>query len=268
VPGTTHTAEKANHQWLLVLAATLFNILFEYSARGASNIFTAPLLFPLLFILYFSLFTLLEDLIVRFRLRDYHFLILVFFYGTVYEFFASGAALHNPEFLGINWVTLVFINVAMWASVQGILTFYLATRAFPRGPHPSLLGERGWTIALAVNLISLALIHIGGNIPAPKLVPLLVLFVILIVATIVFNGQVKKMEWRSKYVPFRKSTVLDLTCLFTIAIFLFNAFVIIHDQVKFSVYNATALRIDLVWVCAVALILLIYRVIKGEPIPV
>ncbi|HVP95475.1 MAG TPA: hypothetical protein VMS89_09950 [Methanoregulaceae archaeon] len=258
------------HQWLLILVATLFNLLFEYSCRGSDTLSTNPLLFPTLFALYFSLFTLVEDLIVRFRLRDYHFLIMAFFYGTIYEFFARGSALSGTGFLGIDWVTLVFANIVMWASVQGILTFYLATRVFPRGPHTPLLGERGWIIALIVNFSALALLHAGNHIPPPGITPMLVLVAILIVTGIIFRSQANKTKWRSAYVPFRKSTILDLLCLFTIVIFLFSIWIPVHGPANpySALNNVTAWRISMVWACVVAVVLFIYRVLKGEPIPV
>ena len=260
----------STHQWLLILAATLFNLLFEYSLRGINALFSDPLQLLTLFVLYFSLFTLVEDLIVRFRLRDYHFPVMAFFYGTLYQFFASGSAFFRPGFLGVDWVTLVLVNIVMWASVQGVLTFYLATRVFPRGPHTPLLSERGWALALIVNLLALALIHTGSHIPAPGMIPSVVLMVILIVTAVLFRWQVKKTEWRSAYVPFRKSTILDLLCLFTIVIFFFSALVLVHDPVKpyTALYNATAWIVGMVWAFVVAVILLIYRVMKGDPIPV
>jgi len=265
-----HLTGYKNRQWLWILSATLFNLLFEYSGRGINNLFQMPFLLPVLFCLYFSLFTMIDDVIVRFRLRDYHFLILAFFYGTIYQFFASGSVFFRPGVLGIDWVALIFINLVMWASLQGVLTFYFATRLFPRGPHTPLLGEQDWIIALVVNFIALVLIHIGGNIPAPKFVPLCTGTVIIIIAALAFRRQVKKVTWRSAFLPFRKSNVLDLVCLFSIALFLVNGLVLVHDPVQpyTTIYNATAWRIDLVWAVSVALILLIYRLIKGEPIPV
>jgi hypothetical protein len=257
-------------QWLLILTATLFSLLIEYSWRGLDNLVSAPLIFPALFLLYFSLFTMLEDLIVRFRLRDYHFLIMAFFYGTIYEFFLNGAAFYRPGFLDIDWIALIFMNLVIWASLHGILTFYLATRLFPRGPHAPLLSEGGWATVLVVNFIALVMIHIGENLLSPELVQLFVLFVILIVAALIFRVQAKKMEWRSSYVPFRKSTILDLVCLITVVIFLFNALMFTRDPVNLytTIYSAAAWRTDFVWSTAVAVILLVYRVLKGESIPV
>jgi hypothetical protein len=270
IPDRTQPVGTATNQWLLILVATSFNLVFEYSGRGIGTLFSDPLLLPALFALYFSLFTMVEDLIVRYRLRDYHFLVIVFFYGTVYEFFASGSPFFRQGFLGTDWVTLIFVNIVVWASVRGVLTFYLATRAYPRGPHTPLLGERGWILALIVNVIALALIHESGHVPAPGLVPLFVLAGILIISAVVFQSQARKTEWRSAYVPFRKSTILDLFCLITIVIFLSGALMPVHSPVvPYAVPdNGGALGISMVWACVTAVVLFMYRILKGEPVPV
>jgi hypothetical protein len=248
---------------MLILTATLFNLLIEYAGRGVHNLVEMPWLLPILFILYFSLFTMLGDLIVRFRLRDYHIPVVAFFYGTIYEFFISGAALYDPGFLGVNWGTLVLTNLIFWASLQGILTFYFATRLFPRGPHVSFLNERGWTLALVLNIIALVLIHVTENLPSLKIVQVLVLLGILVITTFIFNGQIKKMSWRSAYVPFRKSTILDLVCLVTVIIFIGIAF-----DPYLAAYTMMAWNISGIWASAVAVILLVYRLITREPVPI
>ena len=104
MPGSVHRdfntlGRGSGRQWPLILAATGFNLLFEYSWRGVNNIIQVPLLFVALFILYMTLFTILDDLIVEFRLRDYHLVIAAFFYGTIYEFLASGALYYQQGFL-------------------------------------------------------------------------------------------------------------------------------------------------------------------------
>jgi hypothetical protein len=270
IPDRTQHMGTATHQWLLILVATLFNLVFEYSGRGIGTLFSDPLLLPTLFVLYFSLFTMVEDLIVRYRLRDYHFLVIVFFYGTIYEFFASGSAFFRPGFLGIDWATLIFVNIVVWASVRGVLTFYLATRVYPRGPRTPLLGERGWLLALVVNVVALALVHADGHVPAPGPVPLFVLVGILIISSVVFRSQAGRTGWRSAFVPFRRSTVLDLFCLITIVIFLSGTLMPVHNPaMPFGVpNNGYGWGIGVVWACVTAVVLFIYRILKGEPVPV
>ncbi len=261
----------SGRQWPLILAATGFNLLFEYSWRGVNNIIEAPLLFVALFILYVTLFTILEDLIVELRLRDYHLVIAAFFYGTIYEFFANGALFYKPGFLDINWMTLFFINLVMWSSIQGVFTFYLANRVAHRVPRSRLLSNRGWSLVLFLNFIALWDIHIGESLPAPNTTQWIALLVILGISAFILNRSIQKEEWRATYIPFRKSMILDLVGIITVAIFVISALFLTNTQVippYMAIYDTTAWRIDLVWASTVAVILLVYRLLKGGPIPV
>jgi hypothetical protein len=267
---TGHSTGAGGGQWLLILAATVFNLLFEYSGRGIGSIIQAPIILPALFFLYFTLFTILEDLIVEFRLRDYHFVLAAFFYGTIYQFLAGGALFYQPGFLEINWLTFFFVNLVMWASLQGIFTFYLANRVAPRAPRPRLLSNKGWAMALLLNFISLLLIRYQDNLPAPSRVQWIVLVIILVVSALLLNKAIGKREWRAAFNPFHKSTILDLIGIITIVIFAFNALYLAHGPLKtyMAFANATTWNIDIVWATAVAIILLVYRLLKGESIPV
>ncbi|MEM3726573.1 MAG: hypothetical protein QXK98_06920, partial [Candidatus Bathyarchaeia archaeon] len=71
------------NRWNIVLAATGFNLLFEYSMRGINDLNLRPLLPLFLFWVYFPYFALLEDSITKYRLKDYNIVIAGFFFGTV-----------------------------------------------------------------------------------------------------------------------------------------------------------------------------------------
>lgn len=102
-----------NRSWKTVLAATAFNLLFEYSMRGVNNLLTQPILPFILFTVHFSLYTMLGDLILRFRLRDYNLMVVVFFFSTAYQFLVSGSALLQPWVLGVNWANLFFCYLSL-----------------------------------------------------------------------------------------------------------------------------------------------------------
>jgi hypothetical protein len=267
---TATAAGGRGRQWPLILAATGFNLLFECSWRGVDSVSQTPLLFVALFLLYVTLFTILEDLVVEFRLRDYHLIIAAFFYGTIYEFFGSGALFYQPGFLGINWMTLFFANLVLWGSLQGIFTFYLANRVAPRAPRARLLTNRRWALALLLNFIALWWIRTDAKIPAPGTVQWIVLVAILVLAAYLLNTVIQKREWRTAYIPFKKSMILDLVGIITVVIFVISALFLTDHQVLpyIAIYDTAAWRVDLVWVSAVAIILLVYRVLKGEAIPV
>jgi len=275
MPGSIHRdlrnlGRESGRQWPLILTATGFNLLFEYSWRGANNIMQVPLLFVAFLILYITLFTILDDLIVEFRLRDYHLVIAAFFYGTIYEFLASGALYYQPGFLDINWMTLFFLNLVMWGSVQGVFTFYLANRVAPRKPRPRLLLNREWVIILLLNFIALWEIRIMEKLPAPGLNQWIAFLAVLVISAFILNRSIQKEEWRSAFIPFRKSMILDLVGIITVAVFMISALFLTTNQVLpyMALYNAAALRINFVWAATVAIILLIYRLLKGVAIPV
>jgi hypothetical protein len=269
--GDTGTSSgRSGRQWPLILAATGFNLLFEYSWRGANNIIQAPLVFVALFILYFTLFTILEDLIVEYRFRDYHLIIAAFFYGTIYEFFGSGALFYQPGFMGINWMTLFFANLVLWGSLQGVFTFYLANRVAPREPRPRLISGREWSLLLFLNIIALWGIRAGDGLPSPDITQWIALLAVLVISAFILTRAVLKKEWRAAYNPVRKSLILDLVGIITVVIFMISALFLTGTEGLpiTAIYDITAWRIDLVWVLAVAVVLLVYRILKGESIPV
>lgn len=110
---------------------------------------------------YLSYFVLLEDLIVRFRLRDYHLLVAGFFVGTIIVPFASGAAIRPPLTFGINWAGLFFINLLWWGPLQFALAMYLANRLAPRDWNHSRLGVFGWIFFTLLFAAALGSIHVG-----------------------------------------------------------------------------------------------------------
>jgi hypothetical protein len=275
MPGSIHRDKDTitgwgGRQWPLILAATGFNLLFEYSWRGADSILQEPLLLLALFILYATLFTILEDLVVEFRLRDYHIVIAAFFYGTIYEFFGSGALFYQPGFLDINWMTLFFANLVLWGSLQGVFTFYLANRVAPRAPRSRLIAGREWSLLIFLNFVALWGVRSGGNLPAPDTYQWIALLAILVISAFILYRTIRKKEWRAAYIPFRKSMILDLVGIITVIIFVISALFLTNSQFLpyTAIYDITAWRIDFVWVLTVAVILLVYRVLKGESIPV
>ena len=121
-----------------------------------------------------------------------------------------------------------------------------------------------------LNFIALWWIHTIEKLPAPDLNQWIALLAILVVSAFILNRSIQKEEWRSAFIPFRKSMILDLVGIITVAIFAISALFLTKDMVLpyVALNNAAAVRIDLVWVATVAIILLIYRFLKGEAIPI
>ena len=71
------------NRWLIILICALFNLSFEYSARGITQFVTRPLFILSLFGIYLTYFAMLEDLIVRHHLTNYQLFLVAFLYGLL-----------------------------------------------------------------------------------------------------------------------------------------------------------------------------------------
>jgi len=81
----------------------LFNILFEYSARGTTALSHKPLLFLFMFGIYFTFFAMVEDLIVWYHLRNYQISLVAFLYGFIPEMFLTGNLLNQTTSFGVTF---------------------------------------------------------------------------------------------------------------------------------------------------------------------
>ncbi len=254
-------------RWRIVAVATLFNILFEYSLRGVNNLRVQPYLPFILFPIYFTLFTMVEDLIVRFKLKDYHVLILSFFYGTIYITWISGIVFVPPLFLGIKWSALFFINIAWWGFLQAILTFYLANALGRRDWNHPRLSRLGWVVCIGVQLVAIRLFQGSGVIPHGT--PL-GKFMILIVLLISFTVFLKSLSGKREITEFRKSKFLNMLCFATICLFIFSAIILTGDPVRSdtSNINATSLKLISWWTVIVSLALIGERYVSKKEISV
>ncbi len=243
-----------NRSWLTVLAATGFNLLFEYSMRGINNLPKQPFLPLVLFVIYFSLFTMLNDLITRFRLKDYHLMVFAFSFGTVYQFLVSGAAILQPQVLGVNWTNMLFVIVVWWGMVQSIVTFYIATRVAPRD-WSFHLSKTGWIIALIINGFVILLFQLSPTIPKANSLQLILMTAILMLAIAFFKTLLPRNSQASLPVSSR-SKLMDMVSAITIVIFLFSATFLTFDPItaKTSNVNATATFVVTVWTIVIFLI--------------
>ncbi|MBX5320920.1 MAG: hypothetical protein QHH12_05315 [Candidatus Bathyarchaeota archaeon] len=257
-----------NRSWKTVSAATAFNMLFEYSMRGVNNLAVQPLLPFVLFAVYFSLYTMLEDLIAKYRLKDYHLLMAAFFFGTAYQFLVSGSALLQPSFLDVDWTSLLFVVVVWWGNLQSIVTFYFANRIAPRDWNHRL-SKKGWATALAVNCLMVLLFQLSGAIPKPTIPQLTIMLSIMALATVLFKAALPK-GFPNSSPAFQHSRFIDFFAASTVGIFLFCATFLTFAPVKAktSNVNATATAIVTIWTIILASAVLAYRTCTKRPIPV
>lgn len=256
--------------WKIVLIATAFNLLFEYSMRGINNLRTQPILPLILFTTYFTLFAMLEDLIAQYRLKDYHLMVMAFSYGIVYQCLVSGAAFASPLFLGINWTSVLFVITVWWGAVQTVMTFYLANRLAPRDWNRTGLSKKAWTTLLSLNGLMVPLFQRYGGIPKGTGLGIAIMFLILISSVVVFWKILPDKEERSRIPEFRKDRVMDLLIVLTIIIFTICAIVFTFDPVKrgASNVNQTSTRIVVTWTIVIALAMLAERVHSQSSISV
>lgn len=256
-----------NNHWKIITVATIFNVLFEYSIRGFINLQAQPVLSFFLFIIYFTLFIMLEDLVVRYKLKDYHLMILAFFYGTIYCAYTSGLAFINPSFIGIAWLPLLLVNVIWWGSIQAVLTFYLANLVSPRNWNHPKLSTKGWISCLVVNILAVLVFQLSGKIPIATLPQAMVIFILLAINMFFFI-----LSLRHNQVPttFIKNKVISFISVVSVCIFLFSAFFLVSDPIlsNTSNVNATSLKFISIFTVIVFIVLLITRIVSKKEISV
>ncbi|MEM3617246.1 MAG: hypothetical protein QXJ31_04965 [Candidatus Bathyarchaeia archaeon] len=260
-----------NH-WKIVFAAVGFNLLFEYSMRGINNLAVRPMLPIFLFLVYFPYFALLEDLIAKHHLKDYNVLTAGFFFGTAFTIFVPATQFVEPQAFGLNWAALLFVNFFWWGMIQGVLTFYIATRLFPRNWNHKQLS----TLQRAVSLLTLILggllfrVGIQLNTPqAPQIRPeaYIAIAIISITTTILF---VKAIPKQATPPTQQEEKLIDVISVLTVGIFAFCALFLTQDPTQINVHsvNATAVRVVTTWTIICTLVMISYRIFKRHPIPV
>jgi len=272
---TTNRAQSG-YRWRVILIATGFNLLFEYSVRGINDLVARPVLPLLLFAVYFTYFTMLEDLIVRHRLKDYHLVIAAFFFGIIAQFLISGAPLNAQRLLGVNWGRFLYINLAWWAALQGVMTFYLANRVGRRNWGHAQLSKTGWGISLILMLGIILLFQAGrASFAAASTAPTRpgVMLILLILTGILFfvvlrRTRPSRKEAASRH--FHPDRFMDLLSLLTVIVFFVCAVFIAPNvtQAGASAVNAPALRIVSLWTLLLAILMLGYRLIWKQEIPI
>jgi hypothetical protein len=254
----------------IVAVATGFNLLFEYALRGLNNLARQPALPLILLAAYASLFVMQDDLIRRWRLRDYHLIVLAFTYGTVYQCLVSGAAFVEPSALGLNWGTLLFTVVVWWGLLQSVLAFYIANRIAPRDWHARPLPWYAWAAALAVNLGTIVLFQRSGLIPTGTPVGYMMM---LIVAGAAAWLVAQLRPWPSDEPPaeFRPRSLLDMVATLSVLLFVLSAVFLRGGEVvarEASVVNAQAENIIAAWTIVAGVCIAASRLFGGRPIPV
>jgi hypothetical protein len=251
-----------------ILVATLFNLLFEFSLRGLQTILARPFLSLLLFVAYFSFFTMLEDLIVRFRLRDFNVAIAAFFFGTIYVALVSGAAFTPPRFAGLNWGAVLYITLAWWAVLQSVFTFYVANRVAPRDWNHRLLPRLGWIALIAVNVLIIGIFQANRQTPPGDTPGFLAILLLLLASAGAFVRLLARAQRQDAAPEFRRDRLLDLLALVTVGVFVVGALTNRNQTLEAAATDNPTGRLVLIWTLVLAIVVVIYRLLSRRPIPV
>jgi len=253
--------------------ATLFNLLAEYSLRGINSLPVHPVLPLFLFLVYLAYFTMIEDLIVRYRLKDYHVFVAAFFFTLLFQLlFPQGGVFVPPLVLGINWSVLLFVNLIFWCPIQTVMALYLANRTTPRDWDHALLSRAGWGLSFFV-FVSLALLArlLTKGFAQVTLVGIMVMIGLIGATALAFRRLLPGPRERASLPEaFRKDTVMDYLGAFTVAFFLVSAVFLTRDPTYSYAHpvNRTALHVVMIGSTVVALSMLIHRVFSRRPISV
>ncbi|MHA1376875.1 MAG: hypothetical protein ACTSRG_00710 [Candidatus Helarchaeota archaeon] len=256
------------NRWKIALAASAFNLLFEYSMRGINDLIRSPFLPLALFLIYLSLFTMLEDLILRYKLRDYQLILLSFFYGTIYIAFASSILFSPPLLFGINFFALLFVNFFWWGILQGILTFYLANRIVERDWEQPPLSKLGWFLAVIINGSIIFVFVVANPFSYNRTFEGLITMCILLITFGCLSYLNIKNTRNNENFLFESSKILDLILITTISLFAFCAIFLISDSrvVGGTYSNQFATFVVIIWTTIVGIILTLYRIIQRKQI--
>lgn len=99
---------------------------------------------------------MVEDLILRYHLKDYQILMIGFVFGVYTEIFITGSIFGSGYFFGIDVFYFFLATIVWWGIIQGILTFYFANRYIAvRDWSEGKSGKIGWVLAFSFQLFML-----------------------------------------------------------------------------------------------------------------
>lgn len=256
-------------RWSIPFIATGVNLLFEYSMRGVNDLSVRPVLPLFLFLWYFPYFTLLNDLILRYRLRDYHLVVAAFFFGSAFALLAPFEASDPAGFLGVNWTSFLFVNLAWWGAVQGVMTLYIADRLAPRDWQRSPLprGARAGFV-LWLLLVILLFRQFTPGLPSWTATGAATMVVLAAASALLLW---KLLPERSAPPPsLGGDKVMDTLASGSIILCVFSAVFLTFDSIMLGVHpvNQTAVRVIVGWTLVAAPAMLARRLLSGRPIPV
>jgi len=263
-------------KYKITLGCVLFNLILEYWVHGIPGLIN-PLLVISLLLLYSTYFLMVEDLILRYKLRDYQVLLIGFVFGGYTEIFTTGSIFGSGYFFGIDIFFFFIATVFWWGIPQGILTFYFANRYIEeRDWDEEPMGKLLWILAIAYHAFMLIGILSEANAPpkdifelfinfnSPKrtlqgyFTSLIILGIVLAIYIIIYNVRKEK---KSDEIPiFEQSKFMDFYAISSIVISL------VLGTIFFGARFAQELFVY--WSILMGVIFIIYRLARKKEVSV
>ncbi len=238
-----------NQKQKRILICVIYNLILEFWVHSILG-FLNPVLTISLLLLYLSYFSMLEDLIVRYKLRDHHVLLIGFIFGLFHEIFTTGSVFNEPNFLGINIVILILANVFWWGILQSIFALYFANTLVERSEVDKEMGPIGWILALSFNLLLFLGRFLEGTLPPGSVLGYIFSLIIMSVAVFLFIF-IKKPE---ETLEIESIKFIDILLKFQIALCLVMGFILIFF------IGIIALYLFIMWSVFVGIVYIIYAI--------
>ncbi len=253
-----------SNRFSIIFYSTLFNLLFEYSARGSREFVERPLLVMVLFGIYFTYFAMIEDLILRCRPKNIELFMVAFLYGLFPTAFLT-RNLFNPNIyggimlIGVNIGTLMIVGILSWGVVQGMITLYFANRILPRDWDHPRMGKVGWGLAIFYQLVVMIKAHFNPVAPYGALSGYLVVGLLVVLSSTILVASLKTP--RPQKLPFQSSRVMDFLALSSVLIYvILGTFFISGPAIVTSQpLNLIAVTIENIWVIICGIVFFAYR---------
>ncbi len=249
-------------KYKIILGCVLFNLALEYWVHGIPNFFIISISLVLLYITYFFM---LEDLILRYHLRDYQVLLIGFIFGVYTEIFSTGSIFGSGYFFGIDPFYFILSTFGWWGIIQSVLTMYFANRFIairdwteePSGKILWILAI-GWHVFMFLGFLSdqlelkiPPLINlIGQNLPKRTLMGYITSAIILmIVLTLYFIIQKYRGSQTSEDPPlFEQSKFLDFLTFGSLIISLILGSVLFGSRLAQLIFVFYSIIISIIFV--------------------
>ncbi|MHA1284059.1 MAG: hypothetical protein ACTSQP_16295 [Promethearchaeota archaeon] len=178
----------------IILICTFYNLLLEFWVWGIPGFIT--IILPIsVFLMYLSYFSILEDLIVRFKLRDLDVLLIGFFYGIFQESFNTGSTFNNPNFFGLNIFNIIMADILWWGILQSIFALYFANKIVKKNQEEfEKMGILGWILAVGFNVLLFMGAFFGNKLPNAPLYNYIIILLTWLSIFIIIIIRIKKNQ--------------------------------------------------------------------------